>query len=365
MTERLPSKSPEQGSFFSWPTFAPAGGGSSPWDGRGTFWSSGRDAFRALSSSGERRKSWRRLWIPSYFCGPVVTSFRAQGLEVVRYAANPQTGWADAGLLKFRPGDVLFVVNFFGLQSFKPVRDLFGADLEIIEDHTHDPWSDWAGSSQADWCIASLRKTLPIPDGGVLWSPAGRTLPKPRKATSAHAKISLDMLAAMSVKSLYLEGHDIPKELYLDLARGSEERFAAGRLSGMTDWSAALLKIMPVREWRDARTRNYGVLRDALARRPWVSVLQPEIPDAGCPFAGILVFDSGERREAVRRKLIESSIYPAVLWPQESADNPGASVQDIDLGRRILAIHCDMRYNEYEMTRVAKLVVTYGEKGVG
>jgi hypothetical protein len=40
----------------------------------------------------------------------------------------------------------------------------------LVEDHSHDPFSPWAVGSSADYAFCSLRKTLPVPDGGLLWS---------------------------------------------------------------------------------------------------------------------------------------------------------------------------------------------------
>ena len=40
--------------------------------------------------------------------------------------------------------------------------------IVLIEDHIHDPLSDWSQSSNADYAVASLRKTLPVPIGAML-----------------------------------------------------------------------------------------------------------------------------------------------------------------------------------------------------
>jgi hypothetical protein len=66
-------------------------------------------------------------------------------------------------------------MNYFGLRT-PPDLEL-PEGVEVLEDHSHDPVSAWAEQSSADFCLASLRKTLPINDGGALWSPVGHRLP--------------------------------------------------------------------------------------------------------------------------------------------------------------------------------------------
>ncbi len=87
-------------------------------------------------------------------------------MEVVSYSNSP----CDKVVLptSVRKGDVLFIVNFFGLKAagdYEKAREL---GIPVIEDHSHDPWSQWAIHSKADYVLVSLRKTLPIPDGGAI-----------------------------------------------------------------------------------------------------------------------------------------------------------------------------------------------------
>ena len=75
----------------------------------------------------------------------------------------------------------MLAVNFFGIRKGKAWQDWLSQhkDIILIEDHTHDPFSTWAQQSTAHYAMASLRKTLPIPDGAILWSPQKMSLPKP------------------------------------------------------------------------------------------------------------------------------------------------------------------------------------------
>ncbi|MCK4783073.1 MAG: hypothetical protein KAV87_04930 [Desulfobacteraceae bacterium] len=219
---------------------------SSPWDKNGVFWGSGRDAFRALLLHGRAARSWRRLWIPSYFCQEVVLSLMSTGIEVAVYPDNPVEYTNGIDKIEVRPGHVILIVNFFGLRVKKQRPQYECQHVEIIEDHTHDPWSTWAWSSNADWCVVSLRKTLPVSDGGVLWSPVGQRLPPVRDVTAERRTASSYKLAAMLLKKLYLEGAPVSKEAYRRLAHFGEQHIASGEASGMAEWTPALLPTFPI-----------------------------------------------------------------------------------------------------------------------
>ena len=128
----------------------------------------------------------------------------------------------------------------------------------------------------------------------------------------------------------------------------------------MTAWTRALLGAFPVGTWRAQRRENHRVLSSALGGISWVTVLQPQDAVDGCPFSGILLFDTGERQDYVRERLTASRVYPAILWPLESPVLPGIPPENVDFSRRMLSIHCDMRYDREDMLRVAELICKEG-----
>ena len=63
-------------------------------------------------------------------------------------------------------------VNYFGVREAEPWQAWRErTECILVEDHAHDPASAWATTSTADYAFSSLRKTLPVPDGAILWSP--------------------------------------------------------------------------------------------------------------------------------------------------------------------------------------------------
>lgn len=351
----------EQGSEFHWITYPVAPSSPMPWGKSHLFLGSARHALKKLLKYGLVTRNWKRLWIPSYFCQEVVSSLLSADIELSLYPDCPSNDSPQLDRIETRPGDVVLVINFFGLRTKNSIDRSYLHNMEVIEDHSQDPWSDWARTSNADWCIASLRKTLPLPEGSVLWSPAGHELPAAIPATAAHEKASLEKFTAMVLKRLYLEGYPVEKDTYLRLLLSGENQLGAGEVSGMLDWTRSLLSSFPVTGWRNLRRRNHHVLSAELFNLTGVEVLQPRTGLDTCPFSGILVFDSPQKRSRVREKLIASRVYPAILWPLEKPAVAGISQKDQEFSQRMLSIHCDMRYDETDMKYVASLIKKYGE----
>jgi hypothetical protein len=319
-----------------------AGQARYPWSCRPhVYFGTGRDALRGLLALGRDTLGWRRLLIPSYYCQDVVPSLRRE-LPVAAYEHAPTSAPAPVGA---GAGDVVLVASIFGLT----VRPETAPATVVIEDHSHDPLSEWASSSSADFAVASLRKTLPLPDGGVCWSPSGLPLPAERSLTLAHAAATLERLSAMVLKLEYLRGADVNKAEFRRLAVSGEAALDHAGISGISGFSRARIDSLPALEWRATKARNLAVLSAELRDLPRARLLD-------APFAATLVFDEPGLRDAVRQALIGASIYPAVLWPLTSPSVAGLPPNHVELSRRILSLHCDFRYGPEDMAWVASAV---------
>lgn len=339
----------EHGSEFDWPNLpSPLPPVRYPWTDRAhSLYGSGRDALQALLQHGAQTRGWRRLWMPSYLCQEVVST-AASNLPIEIYLDDPTSShWTLP--VELRDGDAVFVVNTFALRRPPTAR----VDADLIEDHSHDLLSRWAFESHAQFALASLRKTLPLPDGGLVWSPAGESIPSAPPATAQRLAASANKTTAMLLKRYYLDGHAVAKDEFRQLSAEGEKHIAGGETSGASPLSTSVLPILPISRWREVRERNGRAFREALGKLPWVEMLEWPRTEPG--FALTLLTDTSARRESLRRHLIEHRIYPAVLWSLEEpiTSLPPASV---DLSRRILSLHCDHRYSVTDLERVAQVV---------
>lgn len=315
---------------------------------------SGRDALAALLPHGRRQRAWRRCFVPSYFCPDVVATIVATGLEVVRYEDSPRWAVPRQPAVPFQSGDAFLLVNLFGLRGHEAAEAVDLGPADLVEDHTHDPWSAWAQDSKAAYCLASLRKTLPIPDGAALWSPLGLSLPAAADLTSTRESASLKKLAAMVLKRLYLHGQFEDKATFRRLQIEGEADLASGSVSAASGLTEQLLRVLPWDHWRKRRAANAQWLGKALEASSRLDVLRPH-SEADCPVAVVVEFPRRELREHVRQGLIASAIYPAVHWSIDSQGSETLRSAEA-LSQRLLSLPCDFRYGAEDLLRVCDAV---------
>ncbi|MBX3260959.1 MAG: hypothetical protein KIS78_14690 [Labilithrix sp.] len=345
----------EHGSDFAYPEVS-AGGERARWLPSGaSLWHSGRDALRALV----RALRPRRALFPSFYCQDVLEAAEREGVEVRAYADGPDDPDVDPRALALGAGDLLVVANVYGIRRAPPPRALPDG-VTLVEDHTHDPLSEWARASAADFAFASLRKWLPLADGAVLWSPAQRPTIEPGAFDpSAHARaaaITLDRLTGMLLKQRYLAGEPVSKDAYRARSVAGEGAIGRGEPAPMSPLSRALLDVLPVGAWRAERAQNHRAFAAALGQLRRARLLTARDDERVVPFAAVLCVDDAETRDALRARLVEERIYPAVLWPIDGARAPGIPAAHVELARRVVCLHCDHRYDVRDMERVAGVV---------
>lgn len=334
----------EHGSDHHW--MEPSSAAAYPWTGAHTLFGCGRFALNAVVELGH----WRRLWVPSFYCPEVVAALPRERLALAVYGDAPGRFVETVDGLPFEDGDAILVANTLGLRAAPPAVP---RGISIIEDHTHDLTSAWAMTSRADYCVASLRKILPVADGGIVWSPVGKALPVEPALDAAHAEAALDRLSGSLLKAAYLAGGAVEKAAYRAHSLAGERALARGPSSGVLPLTRACLPGYPVSAWRATRVANFAAFAEALGELPGLQLLAPA--SGAVAYVATLCFDAPERREEVRARLIAARIYPAVLWPLEEAvvEIPNA---DVELSRRILSLHCDQRYEASDLHRVAHVI---------
>jgi hypothetical protein len=318
-----------------------------PWGDDGVGYGSGRDALRGLLRHGRSERGWRRLWVPTFFCQDVVAALLDEGLQVVSYRHLPgERVVLPEGL---GPGDVALVCNTFGLMNQPD-----DWPVDVIEDHSHDLLSPWALQSRAAFALASLRKSLPVPDGGVVWSPRGEGLPPQPSLTEERDLASSHKLAGMVLKGIFVAGGAVEKEVFRKVLAAGEARIASGEVSSWTTTTEQLLRAIPGWEWRRRRRGNLAALVEHLEGR--VECFSTGVPEA-VAFSAVLVLASRAQRDAVRSALITGRIYPAILWALDEPARPLDHPEAKDLAERVLSVHVDHRYDADDMTRIASVVL--------
>lgn len=317
-----------------------------PWPRPAVWYALGRHAVAALLES----LRVRTLWLPDYFCHEVAVDWEAR-VAVRTYEDDPRWREPRWETLDASPGDAVLAVNYFGARAepgWEERRDE-GRWL-LVDDHSHDPFSPWAVASAADYAFSSLRKTLPVPDGGILWSPRGLDLPPQPRATAEGSDLKL---AAMLLKGRYLDGggEDL-KERYRRLQLDGEALLGQAALAAASPAAReAVIGGAPL-PWRARRADNTVHLLGLIAGIEIAEPVFDEWPAGAAPLGVVLAFPSEMVRDRVRETLREADVYCPVHW---AVQRP-ASERVQDLASRVLTIPTDWRYSGADMERVAGLL---------
>jgi hypothetical protein len=319
------------------------------WPEGAVWYALGRHALQALL----QQLGSGKLWLPDYFCDDVARRW-ADLAEVELYEDDPR--WPEPRWESLRPSraDVVVGVNYFGVRTVEPWQAWRErTECILVEDHAHDPASAWATASTADYAFSSLRKTLPVPDGAILWSPRGLPLPDQPAGGADGSELKL---AAMLLKGEYLGGGDPElKERFRRLQLDGEERLASSAVTGASPATReSLVRGVPL-PWRARRSENTTRLLAALHGWELAEPLFTEWPADAAPLGAVFVFGSSTDRDRVRNDLREAGVYCPVHWADAATSS---SERARELAARILTIPTDWRYSAADMARIASLLQT-------
>lgn len=295
--------------------------------------------------------NWRRIWIPEYFCYEVIEVIQRGGIVVALYTNNFTEEDTDVSLLEqipFEEGDVLLRMNYFGMT---PLTKCPKVPVPVIEDYSHALFNESVKHSQADWCVASLRKSLPLPEGGIVWSPKGHKLRMEPQDDCKNEEVAKRRWLAMSQKQQYLSRQDMNlKEEFRQSFFVTEGELGDISIASLDFRSRIFLENFDFRSWCKRKLENYKQLYNLIDKS---TIRIPWLPKYGeVPFSFVFLCASSEARQVLRIRLIEKSIYPAVLW--QVPETASSIVRDVS--RRLLSLHCDARYSSEDILDLAKKI---------
>jgi len=336
----------ELGSEFHW--MGVPGEPCLPWPKQAVWFALGRQAVAELAADLKAQS----IWLPEYFCHDVAEAWRAS-FKVRLYRDDPRRPEPDFKSIQAGPRDVVLAVNYFGVREGKPWAAWRRKhDCVLLEDHSHDPLSPWALKSRADFAFASVRKTMPVPDGALLWSPLHLPLlPAPSGGDWTGSALKL---AAMIWKTDFLAGKSSPdlKTAFREMQASGEERLEKSAASALSPWSEKFLAAGVPSAWRSRRRENTRRLIDKLDGWKTAQPLFRDWPADAVPFAAVLVFPSQSVRDDFRAYLTSRNVYCPVHW-----EAPGAAGEEVrELASCVLTIPTDQRYSLDDMERVADIL---------
>lgn len=308
---------------------------------------SGRSALKAVI----RDIGDGYVLMPEYICESVIRCFSADQIMFYRLNENLQID-ADDLLNKInRRSAAVYLMHYFGSLQPESILSLLQTEKEkygftIIEDTTHSIFTK--KRTVGDYCIASLRKWFPLPNGGVLYS--GNPLTQSEIPKSADN----DRAYAMILKNLHLSGQLECNPAYRAMFNACEEKVNEQKeIERVSDFSEFLLRCNDVNEMANKRAANLNYLEKKLHSIGIKAICN--FSGGDCPFTMPIIV---ENRDDFRRYLMEHRIYCAVHWPFDGSAREERPLAEA-LSNSMLSLPIDQRYGEEEMDYMADVIGAY------
>jgi len=324
------------------------------------FSSSGRGAISFLLTQINKKKV--RALLPLYTCESVIMPFIKRGYAVQFYDINKDLSINEEsfhdGIKKFKP-TVVFLHAYFGFDTIGKIRteyeNLRDQDIIVIEDITHSMFSKFEKPG-ADYYLASIRKWLALPDGGVAIS-IGKKLKS--NTFKTHDELVNVNVRAIRMKYEYTKNLDSQlKTEYRKLFYSMEDLLNNDyNFYSMSALSKTIISKTNFHDLGAARRSNFSYLLDKLETNCLVTPIFNQLPDKVVPLY-FPVYVNGDRAK-LRAFLAEDEIYAPVHWeiPTECGQQLTETTKNIY--ESILSLPCDQRYSNEDMERIINRLSVY------
>lgn len=300
---------------------------------------SGRSALLQIIAELQANRAVRRVALPAWCCDSMIAPFVRAGIPVQFYPVYVKNGRLVQDVFAAEECDVLFRMDYFGYAAGENPAEFDGT---VIHDLTHGLFSSTPAADA--YCFGSLRKWAGFPTGGYGWG----CFAPPQDTCEQYVALRR---RAMAQKAEYIRGTTDSKA-YLSLYSEAEE-LLEGYPSGAADPDdIRCARTLDVFGMRQKRRENAACLLEELAE----VALFPELGERDCPlFVPIMV--PPDRRDGLRRHLIENEMYCPVHWPLTPLHTIDAASKR--LYESELSLICDQRYTREDMRRLAQAVKRY------
>ena len=317
----------------------------------GVYVLSGRTAIDLIIQDIQHTQEIRMVYMPAWCCDSMLAPFLDRNIAVQFYDIQLKDSLSYAIDDSAVP-DILYLTNYFGYENTLPletVKRFKEKGSIILYDRTHSfLMEDSTYQIIADYSFASIRKWMGVIGGAVV---TGLTQDYPLNECP-YASVKR---RAMQDKYLYLQGdRRINKQDYLNAFGDFGHCLAQDyRNYIMDDLSYSIYKEQDVAVMKAKRQKNAVFLHSNLHG---LKLLGNLTEDAAPLFVPVF-FESKDKRNAVRRGLIESQIYCPIHWPKPQLIPIEFNVNDIFDTE--LSLVCDQRYNLSDISRIVEVIQRY------
>lgn len=311
---------------------------------------------------------------PAFDCDGSLQPFKVSGIKLNFFRSDPYTFSVDIDDIKKRIGPktkLIHIINHFGMPQpwdrLLVFRKEYG--IPILEDCAYSLFSSFRGKSFGtfgDMSIFSLRKNLPLIDGGMLRLNGPRySFGMPEKMSPFFYRTEFGNVLTLIKASLgyykapeglrrilrkFNPAVEPPPPLYSEPEKGYPdwplrdkigEEFTCDYLRPISRFARGQLEGLPANFYEEVAEKKrcyYSILVAKIRDIKGITVLWPELPEGAVPFCVSLLVAAGRDRifEILRKD------YDVMAWPtlpQEILDRLGDYPEVETIGRRLLQIN--------------------------
>ena len=301
--------------------------------------------------------------IPAYTCQTVITPFEEAGWQCEYFGIKKDLRINIENLYetidRFHPS-LLVVHPFFGMDlnevECDTMADFKSLGIEIILDLTQCLFSkrDYLFPS---YVVASYRKWMPIPDGGYLVQKNKTNISQPQLENNEFTEREI---AAMYLRGLYFTNEEQRlKGISMRLSKIAdclaESNIIPHRMSQI---AFNLMNKEDLEYNQNKRIQNYSYLIKNVHESKRVKKVCSDFNNVTTAPLYFTIYVND--RKALQRLLAEDSCYAPVIWPME--DERVLINDDVKyIYDHLLAIPCDQRYDEADMSRVVNVINSFSK----
>lgn len=309
---------------------------------------SGRDALKVIA----REYSNSIVYLPSLCCDSMITPFETYGCKIVFYPLKKDLTVDFSALLNKLEsinGQKLilfydyFLIPMFCEEELIALKRTF-RDLIFIKDITHSLLQEKSSEFCVDYTIASLRKWLAIPDGGLLWE--NRKLKNTvflEDATFAEKRLRAQCMRT----EYFVSANEKVKEQYRQIF--SSVSSLLDNQPEPVKMSAYSYDVSIHANWKAVRQRraeNARILMSIFSQNKKITIINEKVTESAL-YLPILI----KNRDEVQRKLSAKGIFNTIIWPlreEQTLVCPTAKL----VTECMLAVPCDQRYDREDMVYI-------------
>lgn len=295
--------------------------------------------------------------LPAYCCWSMAMPFETSGWQISYYPINADLSVDISSLmslLESRRPKMVLLVDYFG---YTPTVDAvhaiksFDPEIIIIEDFTQCLFRlDEKWNPQVDCYVASIRKSVGVPDGGIVLSSFPLRIESLSKKRTQFVAKHLEA-GVLKKKYTYSSDENL-KTLFrgLQSEAGSEIK-ADYNLYRISEESMAILSSINVSAVSYARKCNYEHLYSLVKDNPNFEVLfQPA--ENSAPFMFIV---KSKQRDQLQQSLAKLGLYCQVIWPVSDVAKEVCPVAK-EMEETMLAIPIDQRYDYNDIEEMGQRI---------